>query len=45
METIDIESKSGPEIFKYEIYFDGQHYIKSLAFKSHRKPITDNFML
>ena len=44
-ETLGIESKSVYETFKNEIYFDGQHYITSLPFKSHHKPILDNFML
>ena len=40
-----MESNSVYETFKNEIYFDGQHYIISLPFKPHHKPIPDNFML
>ena len=45
METLGIKSNSVYEIFKNEIYFDGQHYIASLPFKPHHKPTPDNFML
>ena len=44
-ETLGIESNSVYETFKNEINFDGQHYIMSLPFKPHHKPIPDNFML
>ena len=44
-EALGIESNSVHETFKDEIYFDGQHYITSLPFKPHQKPIPDNFML
>ena len=40
-----IESNIVYETFKSEIYVDGQHYITSLLFKPHHKPIPDNFML
>ena len=44
-EALGIESNSVHETFKDEICFDGQHYINSLPFKPHHKPIPDNFML
>ena len=45
MGTLGIESNTVYETFKNEIYFDRQHYITSLPFKPHHKPIRDNFML
>ena len=45
METLGIELNSVYETFKNKIYFDRQHHITSLPFKSHHKPIPDNFML